>query len=263
MPLTRRHAIGLGAATVTGLGLGATFGMRGLAQEDTMAEPDTMMAGDTEILIHPVSHASLVLETPAGVIYADPVGEPAAYDGLPPADLILVTHEHGDHYNAETLGALINENAGLVTNPAVHGMLPADLQSRATAIGNGESQEAMGIAIDAIPAYNMTEDRLQYHPEGRDNGYILGIGEARVYIAGDTEDIPEMRALTGIDLAFVPMNLPFTMSVDQAASGVLAFAPRIVYPYHYRGSDVEQFKQMVEAENAEIEVRLAGWYDDE
>ncbi len=108
--------------------------------------------------------------------------------------------------------------------------------------------------------YNLTEDRLRFHDKGRGNGYVLTVGGTRVYIAGDTEDIPEMRALQNIDVAFVPMNLPYTMTEEQAASGVNAFNPEVVYPYHYQGSDAEKFKELVEAGGGNTEVRLRDWY---
>ena len=215
------------------------------------------------ITVSPIEHASVVLETPAGTIYVDPVGEASAYEGLPAPDLVVITHQHGDHYSEETLAAVAGE-APLVVNPAVMDMLSDALKARATAIANGESTEALGVSIDAIPAYNLTEERLNFHPEGRDNGYVMTIDGARVYISGDTEDIPEMRALTGIDRAFVPMNLPYTMPVDAAASAVVAFAPGIVYPYHYRGteglSDVDRFAELVAAGNDAIVVRQLNWY---
>lgn len=226
-----------------------------------MDEPDRIETGDmSAIAIYPVAHASLALAAPSLTIYADPVGDVAQYEKPPPADVILITHEHGDHYNAGTLGALTGDNTRLITNPAVYEMLPADLQAKASRLANGESAEVAGMTVDAMPAYNMTADRLQYHPEGRDNGYVLTLAGSRIYIAGDTEDIPEMRALTDIALAFVPMNLPFTMDVEQAASAVAEFAPAVVYPYHYRGSDVEMFKSLVEAAGGVTEVRFAPWY---
>ena len=227
---------------------------------------DKFMTDNGEISIHPVSHASFVMETPGLVIYADPVGEASAYADFPAADLILVTHEHGDHYNAETLAALVGDNTQIVTNPAVFGMLPDDLKAKASAIANGESTTVGDITIDAIPAYNITEERLNFHPEGRDNGYVLGIDGKRVYIAGDTEDIPEMRALENIDIEFVPMNLPFTMDVEQAASAVLEFQPVNVYPYHYRGregmSDIDKFASLVEAGGTSVEIKMGDWYGD-
>lgn len=260
MTMTRRNALHLGAATLTTIGVVPAAAMRSLAQETAMLEADTVTAAQGDIAIHPVSHASLVLGADDTIIYVDPVGGAELYAGLPDPDLILITHEHGDHFDLPTLQALAGDDTRLVTNPAVYDMLPAELQGKAAQLANGEGGTAAGVAIDAIPAYNTTEDRLNYHPQGRDNGYILSLAGGRVYIAGDTEDIPEMRALTGIDLAFLPMNLPYTMSVEQAADAVLAFAPKVVYPYHYRGSEVDAFKSQVDAAGAGIEVRLAEWY---
>ena len=245
------------------LSLGAAFGFASVmpfAARAQGAAGDTYATDSGEITIHPISHASFVMETPGLVIYNDPVGGAEAYAGLPAPQLILISHEHGDHYDPETLAALVGEQTQLLTNPAVYDMLPEELQGRATAIANGESTTVDDITIDAIPAYNTTEGRLQYHPEGRDNGYVLTIDGLRVYIAGDTEDIPEMRALENIDIAFVPMNLPYTMSPDQAADGVQAFAPGIVYPYHYRDSDVDVFVETVSAADVETEVVTGPWY---
>ena len=218
--------------------------------------------GAGDISVHPIAHASFVMETPAGVIYVDPVGDSASYSDLPAPDLVLITHEHGDHYNAETLAALVGENTTLIANPAVYGMLSDDMKAKASAIANGESSEFNGMAIDAIPAYNITEGRTNFHPQGRDNGYVLSFDGFRVYVSGDTEDIPEMRALENIDLAFVCMNLPFTMDVEQAASAVAEFKPTYVYPYHYRGrdngtQDPQEFASLV---GDATEVKMGDWY---
>ena len=248
--LTRRTLIATAAAAA---GASTILPYAALAQDGGNHSFDV---SGGQITVHPVSHASFVMETPDMVIYNDPVGEPGAYADFPAPDLILITHEHGDHYDAETLAGLVAEETRILTNPAVFDMLPEDLKARATSIANGETTEIGGMSIEAIPAYNITEDRLQYHPEGRDNGYILSIGGKRVYIAGDTEGTPEMRALQDIFLAFVPMNLPYTMEVEQAADAVNEFAPDYVYPYHYRDSDPEAFASMVE----ESEVRMGPWY---
>ena len=223
--------------------------------------PNEIKTAGGLVVVHPVAHASVVLETPAGVIYADPVGDPASYSGLPPADLVLVTHEHGDHFNAETLAAVAG-SAPIITNPAVHGQLTGDLAEQSTAIANGGSANHGTATIDAIPAYNITEDRLNFHPEGRDNGYVINIGEGRVYVSGDTEDIPEMRTLTGIDLAFVSMNLPFTMDINQAASALAAFRPTFVYPYHYRGREdgTQDPTQLAALVGDATTVKLHNWY---
>lgn len=223
--------------------------------------PNEIKTAGGLVVVHPVAHASFVLETPAGVIYADPVGDPAAYSELPPADLVLVTHEHGDHFNAGTLAAVAG-SAPILTNPAVHGQLTGDLAGQSTAVSNGASASHGTASIEAIPAYNITADRLKFHPEGRDNGYIINIGEGRVYISGDTEDIPEMRALSGIDLAFVSMNLPFTMDINQAASALADFRPAFVYPYHYRGRDdgTQDPTQLAALVGDATNVRLHNWY---
>ncbi len=222
---------------------------------------DSFDTGMGPLTVHPVSHASFVMETPAGVIYVDPVGEASQYEDFPAADLILITHEHGDHYNAETLEALMGGDTHLLTNPAVAEMLPEGLEADEV-LANGDSTTWNEIGIDAIPAYNTTEGRTNFHPEGRDNGYVLTMGDFRVYISGDTEDIPEMRALEDIDLAFLCMNLPFTMTAEQAADAVAEFQPAYVYPYHYRGrdggtQDPEHFAELV---GEATQVKMGDWY---
>jgi L-ascorbate metabolism protein UlaG (beta-lactamase superfamily) len=211
------------------------------------------------LTVHPVHHASLALTVGDAVIFSDPVGDPSRYAGLPKPTLILVTHEHGDHFSNETLEALPGE-APLVVNPGVFEALSPALTSRATRLANGESTHATGIPVAALPAYNITPERRKYHPRGPYNGYVLTLGNARVYIAGDTEDTPEMRGLSGISLAFLPMNLPYTMTVEQAASAVSDFRPVVVYPFHYKGSDLNAFKSLVESGKSGTEVRIRDWY---
>lgn len=258
MIISRRSTLNLGVGALAATGLGAAWPLAARAQNDApvgQAHPtDT-----TEIHVYPVAHASLVMETPGLVIYVDPVDGAEPYAALPTPDLILITHEHGDHFDAATLEAIAGE-AQLVTNPAVLDMLPEALRGRASALANGESTTVGGIGIEAIPSYNITPERLQYHPEGRDNGYVLSIDGRRIYVAGDTEDTPEMRALENVDVAFVPMNLPYTMTVEQAASAVTAFRPAVVYPYHYRGSDVDAFARLVEEGGGPTEVIRGNWY---
>lgn len=222
---------------------------------------DAFAAEGGDVVVHPISHASFVMETPAGVIYVDPVGEPGQYGGLPPADMILVTHQHGDHFKPETLAALKGGETQMITNPAVSEMLPDELKANTGRLANGDSTDWNGVGIAAIPAYNLTEDRKKFHPQGRDNGYVLNLPGLRVYVSGDTEDIPDMRALTGIDLAFVCMNLPFTMDVAAAASAVNEFKPTYCYPYHYRGrdggtQDPAAFAELVDG----VDVRMGDWY---
>lgn len=256
MTPTRREFI---ATTVSAIGMTTLLPYAVHAADQN---GDVFSTGGGDISVHPVDHASFVMETPVGTIYCDPIGDVAAYADFPRADLILVTHEHGDHYNAETLEGLAGANTELVTNPAVLGMLPAGLKAKARAIANGEATDFNGLSIDAIPAYNMTEGRKQFHPQGRDNGYVLGFDGFRIYISGDTEDTPEMRALENIDLAFLCMNLPFTMDAAAAASAVADFKPRFVYPYHYRGrgdgtQDPAAFAKLVDQI---AEVKMGDWY---
>ncbi len=256
MRLTRRRFV-----TTTAMAAGTVTFLPYMARAQ-MAEGDMFSTDAGDIAVHPIAHASFVMETPAGVIYVDPVGDPASYADLPAPDLILITHEHGDHYNADTLAALVGESTVMIANPAVHGMLSDDLKAKASAIANGESSEFNGVAIDAIPAYNTTEERKNFHPQGRDNGYVLSFDGFRVYISGDTEDIPEMRALENIDLAFLCMNLPFTMDVEQAASAVEEFKPTYVYPYHYRGRDggTQDPQEVASLVGAATEVKMGDWY---
>ena len=217
-----------------------------------------------ELSIHPVLHSTMVLQWDEKVIYIDPYGGTERYHGLPRPDLILITDIHGDHFNLTTLDSLDLSKVTMVVPQAVAEEMPEKYRGKLRIMRNGEQREVTGISIVALPMYNLPESPDSRHPKGRGNGYLLTFGGKRVYISGDTEDIPEMRSLENIDIAFVCMNLPFTMTVEQAADAVLEFQPKIVYPFHYRGvngfSDVERFKTLVNAQNARIEVRLRNWY---
>jgi L-ascorbate metabolism protein UlaG (beta-lactamase superfamily) len=171
----------------------------------------------------------------------------------------LISDIHGDHLDPDTDLALVTEKTTIVAPQAAANKLPAKLRSHVIVLTNGETKAVLGIKIEAIPMYNLTPDRLKFHTKGRGNGYVLTVGGKRIYMSGDTEDIPEMRALKNIDVAFICMNLPYTMDVEQAARAVQEFKPKIVYPYHYRGSDVEKFKSLV-SQTPGIEVRLRDWY---
>lgn len=210
-----------------------------LAQESV----ETVATSGGDVGIHPVMHASLALSYGDEVFYVDPAEN--SYEGLPAPTAIFITHAHGDHYNEENLVKLAGEAVPIYVNEDVFGKLPEALKARATAMKNGDSATVNGIGVEAIPAYNTTEDRKQFHPQGVGNGYVFTFGDKKIYVAGDTEDIPEMRALTGIAAAFLPMNLPYTMDVTQAADAVKAFKPAVVYPYHSRDSDLEQFTALV------------------
>ena len=233
--------------------MGTTFGP--LRAQESVLQGDAIATADGDITVHPVDHASLVLRYGGAVIYVDPVGGAARYEGLPAPTAILITHEHGDHYDAPTLEAIAGD-APLIVNPAVYDMLPETLKANATAMANGDAGEVVGLPIKAVPAHNTTADRMQYHPEGRDNGYVLTLGDKQVYIAGDTEPTEEMLALTDIAVAFLPMNLPYTMTPDQAVEAINTFKPAVVYPYHYGDSDLSP----LETVGDHTEIRLREWY---
>ncbi|MDQ6815492.1 MAG: MBL fold metallo-hydrolase [Bacteroidota bacterium] len=214
-----------------------------------------------ELTIQPITHATMVLSYHKKNIYIDPTGGPEAFKGLAAPDLILITDIHGDHFDPKTLQAINTANATMVVPQAVADKLPTDMNKQKLVIlKNGDNKMVEGIAITAIPMYNLPEAPDAFHTKGRGNGYVLNIGGKNLYISGDTEDIPEMRALKNIDIAFVCMNLPYTMDVNQAAQAVLAFKPKVVYPYHYRGQDVNTFKSLVNTDDKNIEVRLRNWY---
>ncbi|MEX1132514.1 MAG: MBL fold metallo-hydrolase [Flavobacteriales bacterium] len=216
------------------------------------------------VLIHPIMHSAFTITWNEQHILVDPHGDSELYTALPVADLVLITDIHGDHLDTATLRALDLTRTQIIAPQAVMELLPVDMRGQCIVLANGATTDQKGMGIEAIPMYNMPDPNDPRHPKGRGNGYLLTMGDQRVYISGDTEDIPEMRALKNIDIALVCMNLPYTMTVDQAASGVLAFKPKAVYPYHYRGkdgfSDVEHFKQLVNEGDSTIDVRLVEWY---
>ncbi len=225
---------------------------------------DLLDTENGQVKINPVLHGTLVLEYNGKTIYVDPYGGSEVFASFAAPDLILITDIHGDHLNKETLKTLNTENSAFVVPQAVRDQIADDYGPKVTTLDNGSQLVWEGITIEAIPMYNLPETDDSRHPKGRGNGYVLTMGGKKLYISGDTEDIREMRDLKGIDVAFVCMNLPYTMDVNQAASAVLDFKPKVVYPYHYRGqgglSDVDQFKKLVNNNDSNIEVRLRTWY---
>lgn len=232
----------------------------------SVAQNDTFRTKNGPLVIHPVYHSSLWMEWNGLTIAIDPYGGKEKYSTMRQPDLVVITDIHGDHSDSATLVNLDLQKALLVVPQAVKekiaGLLPAGI--RMEVLPNGSSKTINGVGIKAIPMYNLPDSANSRHPKGRGNGYILTLGGKSVYISGDTEDIPEMRALKGIDIAFICMNKPYTMTVNQAASAVLAFAPAVVYPFHYRQpdgfSDVTEFERLVKAGNPKIDVRLRKWY---
>lgn len=217
-----------------------------------------------EVKITPVLHGSLVLEIDGQTIFVDPYGGAEKFTSFGEPDLILITDIHGDHLHKATLEALNTTGATFVVPNAVAEQMEEIKAKEKKVINNGEKTTFNKISIEAIPMYNLPEDEQSRHTKGRGNSYIVTIGGKRIYISGDTEDIPEMRNLKNIDVAFLCMNLPYTMDVQQAADATIAFQPGIIYPYHFRGqtglADVEKFKKLVEEDAKTVEVRLRNWY---
>ncbi|HEX5432310.1 MAG TPA: MBL fold metallo-hydrolase [Bryobacteraceae bacterium] len=223
----------------------AAFAARTTDQFKTSAGP---------LRITPIQHAALMIQAGSQVILVDPAQ--GDFNGLPPADLVLITDIHGDHFVPAMINKVKKSSATVIGPQAVASQFPGT-----TVMRNGETKKIGAWTIEAVPMYNMKRKQPNgqfYHPKGRGNGYVLGYGGLRIYIAGDTEGTPEMRALKNIDVAFIPMNLPYTMPPAEAAEAVKAFHPKVVYPYHYRGSDLKTFQTALQGTG--IDVRLRGWY---
>ena len=214
-------------------------------------EADTFVVGQKKLVIHFIGHGTLMLDYGGTIIHLDPVGQYADYSKLPKADLILVTHHHQDHLDKEAVGRMVAANTRVILNKASY-----DILGFGKTLANGDSLRLGDIVITALPAYNTTRGREKYHPKGRDNGYLLDIGGRRVYIAGDTEDIPEMRRLKDIDIAFLPMNQPYTMTPKQLAAAARMIKPKVVYPYHYGDSDLAGLPKLLKGvKGTELRIR--------
>ena len=208
-----------------------------------------------EVVITAIKHASLRIQYDGLDIQVDPVGakcEPATdYSAFPKADLILVTHEHFDHFDKAAIATLRKDGTTLFANPAVHGMLGFGI-----ALRNGEGKQYRDdVSIEAVPAYNTTPGREKFHPKGRDNGYVLTLGGLRIYIAGDTEDIPELANLKDVDVAFLPCNQPYTMTPEQAAAAARTIRPKVLFPYHYSDTPVEKVAKLLDGTGIDIRIR--------
>jgi L-ascorbate metabolism protein UlaG (beta-lactamase superfamily) len=217
--------------------------------------PDTVPASGGDITIVPINHATVQLAHGGHVILIDPTGQ-GSYANLPSPGIILITDIHPDHLDPAAV-AKVRKPATTIVAPAA----AASKLEGASVMANGETKTVDGVSIEAVPMYNLKRGPSAgqlFHDKGRGNGYIVTLGSKRIYIAGDTECIPEMRELKNIDVAFVPMNLPYTMPPSEAAECVTAFKPKIVYPYHYRGSNLDEFAAALKGSG--IEVRVRDWY---
>ena len=228
------------------------------------ASKDIFETKNGTITIQPVLHSSLIITYNNTTIYVDPYGGIERYKDYEKPDIVLITDIHGDHLDLKTLDSINTSTSEIITASSVLKLLHSTYKSKTTVLKNGQGIHRSDIFIKAIAMYNLPEEKDSKHPKGRGNGYILTIDDTQIYISGDTEDTAEMRSLQNIDIAFVCMNLPYTMDINQAADAVLAFQPKVVYPFHYRGqngfSDVEEFKNLVNSKNNQIDVRLKNWY---
>ncbi len=229
------------------------LGLANFANAQEQFEKDVLptSAGDLEITF--IGHGTLMFTFGGKVIHVDPYSQLADYTTLPDADLILLTHEHGDHLDPKALEQIRQEDTVLILTESCTPKVKGGI-----VMHNGDTRTVDGIKIEAVPAYNIEhkrDDGQPFHPKGIGNGYILTFGDKRVYVAADTENTPEMKALTAIDCAFLPMNLPYTMTPEMVADAAKAFKPAILYPYHYGDTDAAKLVELLKAESG-IEVRI-------
>lgn len=234
------------------LALVATLGLSSPAQAAAPAA-DTIETSGGPLTITFIGHSSLRFDYDGKTIYIDPFGKTGDYGTMPPADLVLLTHEHADHLDTNALGHIATPDTPIVLTGACLEKL-----GRGTVLENGQSTTVLGIKVEAVPAYNLVHKRPDgspFHPKGRGNGYVLTFGDTRVYVAGDTEDIPEMAALKNIAVAFLPMNLPYTMTPEMTAHAATMVGPKILYPYHYGGTDPSRLTALLAGKPIEVRVR--------
>jgi L-ascorbate metabolism protein UlaG (beta-lactamase superfamily) len=214
---------------------------------------DQFVTGAGNVEIYFIGHGSLMLKMNDRIIYVDPVRSSGNYDNLPKADIILVTHEHFDHLDVNLINDLKKNNTAIFCNEAAAAKVQgASVMKPGTGISSGI------ITIDAVLAYNIVNERVPgqpFHPKGSGVGYIIGFGGKRIYIAGDTENTPEMKALKNIDIAFLPMNLPYTMTPEMVADAAKAFRPKILYPYHYGETNTNKIVQLLKDSGIEVRIR--------
>lgn len=224
--------------------------------EDKEYEMDvfTTKSGKT-VTFHALMHACIRIEYDGKEIEIDPVGKLGGrtidYAAFPKADYIFVTHEHGDHFDKDAIKLLSSDKTIVVANKRCGEML-----GYGNVMDNGDKMDIYeGISVEAVPAYNTTEGHLQFHPKGRDNGYILTVDGLKIYIAGDTEDIPEMSEIKDIDVAFLPCNQPYTMTADQLVKAARTIKPKVLFPYHYGQTDLSGIAEQLKEDGVEVRIR--------
>jgi L-ascorbate metabolism protein UlaG (beta-lactamase superfamily) len=223
----------------------------GYSQEPPEYDKINTSSGIVEM--HFIGHGSLMFKVNGFVIYIDPVRSSGKYDFLPKADIILVTHEHGDHLDVDLINSIRKQGTLVFCNENSKAKIPWAMSMVA-----GDRQEIKNIIIEAVPAYNIVNESAPgkpFHPKGAGLGYILTIGGKRFYIAGDTENTPEMKALSNIDVAFLPMNLPYTMTPEMVADAARAFKPKILYPYHFGDTNTEEILKLLKDSGIDVRIR--------
>ena len=214
-------------------------------------ETDEFESASGNISVTFIGHGTLMIQLASITIHVDPVSSEVDYSNMPKADLLLLTHHHSDHMDEAAIDILKKDGTVIIGTKACGKQI-----SEVVVMENGDSQTLADLSIEAVPAYNISPGRDRYHPKGRDNGYILTFGGKRIYIAGDTEDTQEMRQLKDIDIAFLPMNQPYTMTPMQAAGAASVFRPKVLYPYHFSGTEpTELTRPLADEEGIEVRVR--------
>ena len=246
---------------LTFLGLTSAFGQQRIKNVNKSGSANTYevdafqtKSGKT-VRFHALVHASIRMEYDGKEFEIDPVtklgNRTIDYTAMPKADYILVTHEHGDHFDRAAIKTLSGEGTKLITNKRC-----AEMIGYGQAMVNGDvTKIAEDITIEAVPAYNTTEGRQQFHPKGRDNGYIITVDGLRIYVAGDTEDIPEMAGIKDIDVAFMPCNQPYTMTPEQLVKAARIVKPKVLFPYHYGQTDVSGIPAQLQNDGVEVRIR--------
>ncbi|MCF7803289.1 MAG: MBL fold metallo-hydrolase [Candidatus Marinimicrobia bacterium] len=217
-------------------------------------EKDTIQTSRGDLVITFIGHGTLHFQYQDVTIHVDPVTRYANYTEMPDADIILITHHHGDHLDPEAIDKISTKNTKIIYTQTC-----AKELAGGSVLNNGEHTTIRKIPVKAVPAYNLVHKRGNgepYHPKGVGNGYVISFGDIKVYVAGDTENVPEMADLTEIDIAFLPMNLPYTMTPKMVVDAVTMFQPKILYPYHYGNTDVSELVKLLrDYENTEVRVR--------
>jgi L-ascorbate metabolism protein UlaG (beta-lactamase superfamily) len=225
----------------------------GEARGQADLQQDVIPTSGGDLTITFIGHGTLMFGFDGKLIHVDPFSRLADYEALPKADLILVTHPHGDHLDSGAIDAIRTDATIVIVCRACEAQVDG-----AVVMENGESRTEAGVGIEAIPAYNlvhMRDNGQPYHPKGDGNSYLLTFADVRVFVGGDTENTPEMKALENIDIAFLPMNLPYTMTPEMVADAAIAFRPAVLYPYHYGETDTGELIQLLEGQEG-IEVRI-------